>query len=65
MKLETLRSRFRKRCIVLECTNHTDEGDFVGELCSPCHGFITKGTGTHSQAYRNAITAIVARLVQP
>jgi hypothetical protein len=58
-EVETLRSRFRKRCLVLNCENHTDEGDFVGDLCSPCYGFITKGTGTCSQAYRNAMATAV------
>ena len=58
-EVEFLRSRFRKRCIVLNCENHTNEGDFVGELCSPCHGYITKGTGTCSQAYRNAVETVL------
>jgi hypothetical protein len=30
------------------------EGRFVGELCTPCHIFITTGEGTYSQAYRNS-----------
>lgn len=49
----------RKRCIVYRCENHTDEGTFVGDLCAPCHAFVTgvkvPGTGGYSQAYRNAI----------
>lgn len=44
----------RIRCIVKHCQNHTDEGKFVGELCSPCHTFITKGRGKYSAAYRLA-----------
>ena len=45
---------FRKKCIVMNCVNHADEGEFVGDLCSPCHKFVTSGRGVHSQAYRNS-----------
>lgn len=48
------------KCIVMNCVNHKDEGKFVGELCYPCHSFIVKGEGIHSQAYRNA-AAIAAK----
>ena len=41
-------------CIVKGCSNHRGEGLFIGELCSPCHTFITTGEGKHSQAYRNS-----------
>jgi hypothetical protein len=44
----------RKKCIVMGCENHDDEGEFVGDLCSPCYKFVTSGRGIHSQAYRNA-----------
>ena len=33
----------RAKCIVHGCTNHTDEGKFVGNLCAPCHSMITGG----------------------
>jgi hypothetical protein len=42
------------KCIVKDCINQTHEGQFVGELCAPCHKFVTTGNGVHSQAYRNA-----------
>ena len=42
------------KCIVKDCANHMHEGRFVGELCTPCHTFITTGEGTYSQAYRNS-----------
>ena len=42
------------RCIVKDCQNHEHQGRFIGSLCSPCHEYITKGEGRHSQAYRNA-----------
>ena len=52
---ELLRARLaRIRCIVKDCQNHRHEGKFVGDLCSPCHTFITTGEGEHSQAYRNS-----------
>ena len=41
-------------CIVKGCSNHRGEGLFIGELCSPCHTFITTGEGKYSQAYRNS-----------
>lgn len=42
------------KCIVKGCKNHTHEGQFIGDLCKPCHEFITTGNGHHSQAYKNA-----------
>jgi len=48
-----------KRCIVWNCTNQTSEGSFIGDLCSPCHQFVTSGEGRYSQAYRNALKVIV------
>lgn len=44
----------RIRCIVKDCPNHTDEGNFVGDLCSPCRSYITTGRGRYSAAYRLA-----------
>ena len=53
-----IRKLFSKRCIVKLCTNHSHEGKFIGDLCSPCYNYIALGEGTHSQIYRNsAITA--------
>jgi len=42
------------KCIVKDCKNHASQGVFVGDLCLPCHRFITTGEGVYSQAYRNA-----------
>ena len=42
------------KCITKDCTNHVNEGKFVGDLCGPCWEYITNGKGIHSQAYRNA-----------
>lgn len=42
-----------KQCIVPHCENTSDQGLFVGDLCSPCHQFITTWVPDYSQAYRN------------
>ena len=47
-----------RRCIVWSCTNKTSEGKFVGDLCYPCHQFITRLDGRHSQAYRNSLQVV-------
>ena len=41
------------KCIVKDCINQTHEGLFIGELCKPCHEFVTTGNGVYSQIYRN------------
>jgi len=41
------------KCIVKDCINQTHEGKFIGELCMPCHEFVTTENGVYSQAYRN------------
>lgn len=43
----------KQKCIVLNCANHRHGGKFVGDLCAPCHTFISTGVGVYSQAYRN------------
>ena len=44
----------------MNCMNHKDEGEFVGQLCYPCYRFVAYGEGTHSQAFRNS-AEIVAK----
>lgn len=46
------------RCIVSDCENHTDEGGFIGDLCGPCHLFVTTNKPNNSQACRNAFLMI-------
>lgn len=39
------------KCIVAGCPNDSDQGKFVGELCSPCHKMLETGVvhpSTHS-----------------
>ena len=31
------------RCIVYGCANHRHQGRFIGDLCAPCHSYITTG----------------------
>ena len=31
------------KCLVKGCENHSDQGQFVGDLCLPCHDAITSG----------------------
>ena len=48
------RIKSHAKCITKDCTNHVNEGKFIGDLCAPCWEYITNGKGIHSQAYRNA-----------
>jgi hypothetical protein len=50
----------RKQCIVRGCPNMSDQGTFVGDLCAPCHTFVTTGEGRYSQAYRNSLHIVAA-----
>lgn len=47
-----------RKCIAHACSNMTNEGQFVGNMCYPCHSFVTTGKGPHSQVFRNAKTAL-------
>jgi hypothetical protein len=42
------------KCAVKDCENHSNEGQFFGLLCSPCHRFIAGDGGLYSQAFRNS-----------
>jgi hypothetical protein len=46
------------KCIVKDCQNEHGQGIFFGLLCSPCHAYITKGEGKHSQMYRNTVPEV-------
>jgi len=35
--------RVWKKCIVFGCTNHSNQGDFMGEMCAPCRTMLTTG----------------------
>lgn len=59
---EVEKLRGRRRCVVKDCANHTDQGMFVGDLCFPCHRYVTSGAGHHSQAFRNSLRTFVVGL---
>ena len=40
-------------CITLNCPNRVGQGLFIGDLCGPCHGYLTTMSGKHSQLYQN------------
>lgn len=44
-----------KECVVKDCANRSDQVTFVGDLCLPCHRFITTWSEDFSQAYRNSL----------
>lgn len=46
------------KCIVKNCENHSHQGDFVGELCSPCYEWLAErnlSKKQNSQAWRNEL----------
>jgi hypothetical protein len=47
-----------EKCIVQGCENHRGEGPFVGDLCSPCHSFITRGE-PQGRVWANALNKII------
>ena len=48
------------KCIVHGCSNHADQGRFVGEMCSPCHTMITTGKVMPTDSFLNQITSLEA-----
>ena len=52
------RKKAKKKCITANCENTSDLGTFVGDLCAPCHEFVTRGEGRYSQAYRNSLRIV-------
>jgi hypothetical protein len=53
-----------KTCIVYNCLNSSDQGIFIGDLCGPCHEFISKNIGLYSQAAKNALNFTFERITQ-
>jgi len=41
-----------EECIVKGCENRSDQGKFIGDLCSPCHEFVTTGKGKFPQSFK-------------
>ena len=40
-----------KECLVLGCENKTNQGSFVGGLCSPCYTMLTTGEMGYGETY--------------
>lgn len=40
-----------KNCIVHKCTNNSDQGAFVGDLCAPCHNYLTTGKIGYTKSF--------------
>lgn len=47
-----------KECMVHNCTNVSNQGQFIGDVCLSCYDFIVEGKGQHSQVFRNATIEI-------
>jgi len=62
-----LPARHSLTCAVPGCTNRTDRGDFVGDMCAPCHDYVVGkragGDRSPSQAYRNELVKGNLRLI--
>ena len=46
------------RCIVARCSNHKSQGRFVGDLCAPCHHYITTGRIGATDSFLGELTAV-------
>lgn len=55
------------KCGIPGCSNRTDQGNFVGDFCVPCHAYVVgKTLGSEfnsSQAYHNEIVKSNLRLI--
>jgi len=48
--METNQVRVHK-CLVKGCENHSHQGQFIGNLCMPCHQAITTGVAGHGNGF--------------
>jgi hypothetical protein len=42
------------KCKIPCCNNRKSQGEFIGDLCTPCYKYLYKGEGIYSQAFRNS-----------
>lgn len=47
-----------RKCVVRDCSNYTDEGRFIGDVCAPCWSFMLTGRANPSQACRNVLREV-------
>jgi len=50
------------KCLVFGCSNHTHQGKFVGDLCAPCHLYLTTGKIGCTDSFLGDLVAEIARL---
>ena len=53
-----------QKCIVKGCDNHSNHGEFVGDICKPCYVMLTTGNcgsvgNTFIHAMREFIDAVL------
>lgn len=56
------------KCIVQGCLNHKHQGEFLGDLCTPCYDMITSGEikygGTFLHGLRDRTEELEAKLAE-
>jgi hypothetical protein len=50
------------RCIVHGCVNYRHQGRFVGNLCAPCHDYITTGRVGLTTSFLGKLDALMDTL---
>jgi hypothetical protein len=51
-------SESEEKCIVFGCSNRKGEGTFIGDLCAPCHKYITTGEIGHANSFLGKLSRI-------
>lgn len=51
-----------KTCIVHQCGNRSADGNFVGDLCAPCHRYLTTGKIGPTRSFLAELPALAATL---
>jgi hypothetical protein len=54
----------RRHCIVSGCSNHTDQGEFVGELCRPCRDYLVAGEIGPTESFLGELAEAVRTLAK-
>ena len=54
----------KEECLVLGCTNKKHQGEFVGDLCGPCHNMLTTGNFGYGKTYFHEMAKQIERLKQ-
>jgi hypothetical protein len=51
LKEQELQTIVHIKCLVKGCKNYTDQGSFIGHLCSPCYNMLTTGKIGHGETF--------------